>query len=613
MSLRDQHVLILGLGDSGLSMARWCARQGARVTVADTRAEPPHWTTLQAQYPTIRLVTGHMGAQLVEGQGIRAVFKSPGLSPTEVAPVWQAAQAMGLWMGTELTLFVHALDELQRERGYAPKLLAITGTNGKTTVTSLTGQLLERAGARVAVAGNIGPTLLDTLAQALDDAPPWVPPVAPEVNVAPEVHDGVTSSTERLADSMQEAVEEPFDAVVIAPDAQPVTDDVVVEAQPAQAVTVDASTSEDTTQDTPQDTPPTSPADDEPAAAPQIVPPPPKIDLGLPDVWVLELSSFQLDGVTGFEPSAATILNITEDHLDWHGSLDAYAQAKACIWGSQGLMVINRDDPRVFAMVPPEEPPRKKNRVQRHWTSFGLGLPTRPGDYGLETVNGMTWLVRAHEADESRKRRRDEEEEIHIQRLMPADALRIRGEHNALNALAALALACSTGMQLAPMLYGLREYRGEPHRVETVAVINDVEYIDDSKGTNVGATVAALQGLGRQRRLVVILGGDGKGQDFSPLLDPVRRHVRAVLLLGRDAPRLREALASAGVPMTDVSTLPQAVREASQLAQPGDAVLLSPACASLDMFRNYGHRAEVFIETVQALADDPQTSMEVGA
>jgi UDP-N-acetylmuramoylalanine--D-glutamate ligase len=276
-------------------------------------------------------------------------------------------------------------------------------------------------------------------------------------------------------------------------------------------------------------------------------------------------------------------------------------------------MVINRDDPLVQAMTPVDEPVRKKNRVQRHWLSFGLGLPGRPGDYGLETVNGMTWLVRAHEADETRKRRRDEEEDIHIQRLMPADALRIRGEHNALNALAALALACSTGSQLAPMLYGLREYRGEPHRVDTVAVVNDVEYIDDSKGTNVGATVAALQGLGRQRRLVVILGGDGKGQDFSPLLEPVRRHARAVLLVGRDAPRLREALASAGVPMTDASTLPQAVREASQLAQPGDAVLLSPACASLDMFRNYGHRAEVFIQAVQELADEPPSTQEASA
>ncbi len=559
MSWLGQHVLILGLGDSGLSMARWCARQGARVTVADTRADPPNWSTLQAQYPEVRRVTGEWGAHLVEGQDVRAVFKSPGLSPAEVAPVWQAAQAMGLWTGTELTIFVHALQTLREERGYAPRVLAITGTNGKTTVTSLTGQLLERAGVRTAVAGNIGPTLLDTLTQALDAAPPWDPP-------------GVEAVTHAAGEKLADAATVPASALPA------VLDDELAKAD-----------------------------------VPLIAPPPPKIDLGLPEVWVLELSSFQLDGVSGFEPSAATVLNITEDHLDWHGTLPAYVEAKSRIWGTQGLMVINRDDPLVKAMTPADEPVRKKNQVPRHWISFGSGLPVRPGDYGLETVNGMTWLVRAHEADETRKRRRGEEEDIYIQRLMPADVLRIRGEHNALNALAALALACSTGSQLAPMLYGLREYRGEPHRVDSVAIVNDVEYIDDSKGTNVGATVAALQGLGRQRRLVVILGGDGKGQDFSPLLEPVRRHVRAVLLLGRDAPRLREALSSAGVPMTDVQTLPQAVREARQLAQPGDAVLLSPACASLDMFRNYSHRAEVFIQTVQALADEPQSMQEGSA
>jgi UDP-N-acetylmuramoylalanine--D-glutamate ligase len=615
MSLRDQHVLILGLGDSGLSMARWCARQGARVTVADTRAEPAHWPALQAQYPEIRLVTGELGAQLVEGQDIRAVFKSPGLSPADVASVWQSAQAMGLWMGTELTLFVQALEDLREERGYAPQVLAITGTNGKTTVTSLTGQLLERAGVRTAVAGNIGPTLLDTLAQALDDAPPWVPPVVESVE-SPAFDADVSAigdeSGVRDGDANLAASDQPAESTVDTPlsdgesrglDAELTTD--VVAADEALAAPG---------QDSPvADGAPAADPDQDESAVPAIAPPPPKIDLGLPDVWVLELSSFQLDGVQGFEPSAATLLNITEDHLDWHGSLTAYADAKARVWGGQGLMVINRDDPLVSAMTPVEEPVRKKNRVQRPWVSFGLGMPQRPGDYGLETVNGMTWLVRAHEADETRKRRRDEEEEIHIQRLMPADALRIRGEHNALNALAALALACSTGTQLAPMLYGLREYRGEPHRVETVAVINDVEYIDDSKGTNVGATVAALQGLGRQRRLVVILGGDGKGQDFSPLLEPVRRYVRSVLLLGRDAPRLREALASAGVPMTDVQTLPQAVREAYALVQPGEAVLLSPACASLDMFKNYGHRAEVFIQAVQELADEPQSSREVSA
>ena len=607
MSLLGQHVLILGLGDSGLSMARWCARQGARVTVADTRTEPPHWAALQTQYPEARLVTGELGAHLVEGQDIRAVFKSPGLSPADVAAVWQAAQAMGLWMGTELTLFVQALESLREERGYAPKVLAITGTNGKTTVTALTGQLLERAGVRTAVAGNIGPTLLDTLTQALDDAPPWVPPVV--VHEVPSTETMLVESVnEGSADvmPMDEAATATLDAELVNAQSDSVMPAANVSSTPGD-VTAEAAagaTGDATAEATP---------DQDDTATPLFIPPPPKVDLGLPDVWVLELSSFQLDGVSGFEPSAATILNITEDHLDWHGNLQAYTEAKSRIWGTQGLMILNRDDEQVRAMTPVEEPVRKKNRVQRTWISFGLGMPVRPGDYGLETVNGMTWLVRAHEADETRKRRRDEEEDIHIQRLMPADALRIRGEHNALNALAALALACSTGSQLAPMLYGLREYRGEPHRVDTVAIVNDVEYIDDSKGTNVGATVAALQGLGRQRRLVVILGGDGKGQDFSPLLEPVRRYARAVMLLGRDAPRLREALASAGVPMTDVPTLPQAVREACQLAQPGDAVLLSPACASLDMFRNYGHRAEVFIQAVQELADEPQSSPEVSS
>ena len=580
--MQDQHVLILGLGDSGLSMARWCARQGARVTVADTRSEPPHAAALLAQYPHITLVTGPLSAELVQGKDIRAVFKSPGLSPVDAGPVWQAAQAMGLWTGTELSLFNQALQDLQAERGYQPKVLAITGTNGKTTVTALTGQLLERADVRVAVAGNIGPTLLDTLTQVLDAAPPWVPP-PPQENEAPASE--ALESTPLSAPPAFEVLPEPE---LRAEDS---------EEKGGQEV----------------DLPSSADLEPEPEAVVVFMPPPPKVDLGLPDVWVLELSSFQLDEVQGFEPSAASVLNITEDHLDWHGSMSAYVAAKSRIWGHEALMVVNREDPRVMAMVPADEPVRKKNRLVRRWVSFGTDLPTRPGDYGLETVNGMTWLVRAHEADETRKRRRDEVEDIHIQRLMPADALRIRGEHNALNALAALALACSTGAQLAPMLYGLREYRGEPHRVEPVAVVNDVEYVNDSKGTNVGATVAALRGLGRQRSLVVILGGDGKGQDFAPLLDPVRRHVRAIVLIGRDAPRLRETLASSGVPMQEASTLPEAVQQASRLAQPGDAVLLSPACASLDMFRHYGHRGEVFVQAVQQLADEVTQPTEVSA
>jgi UDP-N-acetylmuramoylalanine--D-glutamate ligase len=329
-------------------------------------------------------------------------------------------------------------------------------------------------------------------------------------------------------------------------------------------------------------------------------------------VWVLELSSFQLDGVTGFEPTAATVLNISQDHLDWHGSMEAYAAAKARIFGERSLMVLNREDPAVMKMLP--EPVRLKGGKyeQRPHVTFGGDLPRRPGDYGLEVVHGMAWLVRAHEADETQKLRKGEEEEITLQRFMPADALRIRGRHNAINALSALALATAAGCQLAPMIYGLREYRGEPHRVESVAVVNDIEYFDDSKGTNVGATVAALQGLGAERRLVVILGGDGKGQDFSPLADPVSRFARAAVLIGRDGPQIRAVLESTGVPLVDAGTMEEAVRVATQRAHAGDAVLMSPACASFDMFRNYPHRAEVFRAAVQSVADEAGAMVQGG-
>jgi UDP-N-acetylmuramoylalanine--D-glutamate ligase len=274
-------------------------------------------------------------------------------------------------------------------------------------------------------------------------------------------------------------------------------------------------------------------------------------------------------------------------------------------------MILNRDDARVMAMLP--EPIRAKLQkpIEREHVTYGAEMPLRPGDFGLETVNGMTWLVRALEADETRRLRKGEVEEIHIQRMMPADALRIRGRHNAVNALAALALASSTGCSLASMLFGLREYKGEPHRVESVAIVNDIEYFDDSKGTNVGATVAALAGLGSERKVVVILGGDGKGQDFSPLADPVSRFTRAVVLIGRDAPTIRQAIKSCGVPLIDAATLPEAVILAKDAAQPGDAVLLSPACASFDMFRDYPHRAQVFCQAVADIAEAAGQSMEV--
>jgi UDP-N-acetylmuramoylalanine--D-glutamate ligase len=283
-----------------------------------------------------------------------------------------------------------------------------------------------------------------------------------------------------------------------------------------------------------------------------------------------------------------------------------YAAAKARVFGSRATIVVNRDDAAVMRLVPaPKTLPTKKGRVAkvvaRHVVTFGSGMPTRADDWGLAIENDMAWLARA-QGDEAA----DVGGEIVVQHLMPADALRIRGRHNALNALAALALASAIGCPLAPMLHALREYRGEPHRVEYVATIDGVDAFDDSKGTNVGATEAALVGLGSERapaKLVVILGGDGKGQDFAPLAAPLARHARVAITIGRDAAAIERVVEQAGVPFERCSTLEAAVRAAFARAQPGDAVLLSPACASLDMFRNYAHRAEVFVKTVGKLAD----------
>jgi len=574
MQLQGQHVLILGLGASGLAMARWCAHAGADVTVADTRDTPPQLAALQAEWPAVRFVSGPFVASLVEGTSVRAVFRSPGLAPEVVAPVVDAARAMGLWQGGELSLFAAGLQDLKARFGYAPQVLAITGTNGKTTVTSLTGQLVARAGKTMKVAGNIGPTLLDTLTEAMAQAQAQVEQEAAE-DAAAELEKADANSEPPTVTAAQEAV--------------------------IPAPQQDESTSELADADETLDPLEGEREAELPLPVPPVVQDP--MAQALPQVWVLELSSFQLDSSEGFEPTAATVLNVSQDHLDWHGSMTAYAAAKARIFGAQGLMVLNREDAQVMAMRP--EPVRVK--LQKP-----VDMPQRPGDFGIEVTHGMTWLVRALEADETRRRRKDAAEELHIQRLMPADALRIRGRHNAVNALAALALASSAGCALGPMLYGLREYRGEPHRVEPVAIVGEVEYFDDSKGTNVGATVAALQGLGADRRVVVILGGDGKGQDFTPLADPVSRFARGVVLIGRDAPVIREALQGTDVPLHDAADMHAAVAQAAAIARSGDAVLMSPACASFDMFDNYGHRAEVFVQAVAGLAEAAGVAMEGG-
>lgn len=489
-------VLVLGLGESGLAIARWCARHGCRLRIADTREAPPNLAALQAEGIDAEFVGGPFSPALLD-DGVEIVGLSPGLSPLEpaLAALIAAANERGVAVWGELEFFAQALRALGAS-GYQPKVLAITGTNGKTTTTSLTGLLCERAGKKVGVAGNISPAMLDRLAGAIDAT-------------------------------------------------------------------------------------------------------------ALPDVWVLELSSFQLETARTFAPDAAAILNITQDHLDWHGSFDAYAAAKGRIFGATTTRVLNRDDAAVMKFAPAAGAADAARTV-----TFGLNEPAHEGDYGLSRDNGIAWLVEAIDRDATdepatgRRRRREAAHtpDIAQKRLMPADALRIRGLHNAANALAAFALARAIDLPAALLLHGLREYRGEAHRVELITTLDDVDYVDDSKGTNVGATVAALDGLAQ--RIVLIAGGDGKGQDFSPLAAPVARWCRAVLLIGRDAPAIRDALADTGVPLVDHATLEAAVRAASELAEPGDAVLLSPACASFDMFKSYAHRADVFRRAVEDLALD---------
>ena len=492
-------VLILGLGETGVAAARWCARLGARLRVADTRAEPGGLAALRealAQSDVeYRLgCDGSFATDLLDG--VTQLVLSPGLAPAQApaADILREAEARGIEVVGEIELFARALADLAQTREYRPRLLAVTGTNGKTTVTALTRQLIEASGMTVLAAGNISPAALAALMDALD--------------------------TEAL-----------------------------------------------------------------------------------PQVWVLELSSFQLETTHTLMADAAVVLNVTQDHLDWHGGMQPYAQAKARLLKMARVAIVNRDDSYTVDMVP------ALNAM--HVRSFGRDLPELVGDMGLELGQGVAWLTACEPSDFDEpappvRRKKHAPEPVRakgrMSRLMPVDALRIRGIHNALNALAALQLARCLDLGWGAMLRALREYAGEPHRAAFVRTIGGVDYINDSKGTNVGATVAALEGLGQP--VVLIAGGQGKGQDFSPLIPVVSRHARAVMLIGADGPEIGRVLAPTGVNCVTAASLRDAVRGAAELAQPGDAVLLSPACASLDMFRNYPHRGQVFVEEVEDLARD---------
>jgi UDP-N-acetylmuramoylalanine--D-glutamate ligase len=450
-SLANKSVLVLGLGETGLSLLRYLKGQGAHLRAADSRTNPPGLAEAKKYVVEPLINCGAFDDELFIGIDLVAI--SPGVPLRD--PVVARAVACGIPVVGDIELFAQSLPKENR-----PRILAITGSNGKTTVTSMVEHLCKAAGKDAVAAGNISPAVLDAQAQRGDKQP---------------------------------------------------------------------------------------------------------------EVWVLELSSFQLETTATLNADAATVLNISEDHLDRYVSMDEYAAAKARIFNGATVQVLNRDDARSMAMA-------RKDCAQ---ITFGLNAPESEGDFGILQHDGSTWLAQGE------------------QPLMEASELRVAGSHNAANALAALSLCSAIDLPMPVMLSALCSFEGLPHRVERVAEMDGITYYDDSKGTNVGATMAALEGLGC--RSVLIAGGEGKGQDFSPLKAVVSKHARAVVLIGRDAGMIAAALHGCGVPVERASDMGEAVRLAAQLAQSGDAVLLSPACASFDMFRNYEHRAEVFVHAVREL------------
>ena len=472
----DKKVLVLGLGETGLSMLRWLSAQGARLRAADSRSKPPGAADAERYVDAGQIFCGAFSDALLEG--IELIAISPGV-PLRNAVV-ATAVARGIPVVGDIELFAQQL-RIQ-DSGFRAKVIAITGANGKTTVTSMVEHLCRAAGRDAVAAGNISPAVLD----------------------------------------------------------------VVLERNAKQ-----------------------------------------------PEIWVLELSSFQLETTFSLNADAATVLNVSEDHLDRYAGMDEYAAAKARIFQGSGVQVLNRDDARSMGMAMPG-----RKVVTFGLTPSGLPLSGEENDaWGIEHDASDIWLMQGK------------------QRLLKAGELQVAGLHNAANALAALALCRAIDLPLPVLLEALRSFRGLPHRVERVAEIGNVTYYDDSKGTNVGATIAALQGLGGMtrcaqasgagvppsRKIVLIAGGEGKGQDFAPLNPVVAMHARAVVLIGRDAAKIASALDGCGVTVVRAKDMSDAVQQASRLAHSCDAVLLSPACASFDMFRNYAHRAEMFVQAVHEL------------
>ena len=436
------YAVIAGLGATGLSCARYLHGHGWRIAVTDTRAAPPQLAALSALDAHIPAHLGQLDPELLEGA--MCGVASPGL-PLR-GPFFDEARRRGLAIVGDIELFARAA---------AAPVVGVTGTNGKSTVTTLVARMAQRAGVKVRAGGNLGPPALDLLA------------------------DGT-------------------------------------------------------------------------------------------ELYVLELSSYQLETTTSLHCRAATVLNVSADHLDRYASLASYAAAKARIYARCDTAVINLDDPLVLAM------PRSASST----LSFSLRASVG-ATYALALHESEWWLMRA---------------EVPLLRLAE---LKLRGAHNAANALAALALGEALALPLTAMLEELRCFAGLAHRSQWIADVRGVAYIDDSKGTNVGATVAAVAGI--PGPLVLIAGGDGKNQDFAPLAAAFRGKVRHVVLIGRDAARIAAALEGV-CPIERCATLPQAVQAAARAAHAGDTVLLSPACASFDMFRDYAHRAAVFAEAVQELA-----------